>query len=54
VWVAVEFDNVCVLFSAEHEESLSWLKKVYGIGATREEAIIDLERRLSCETEKVC
>jgi hypothetical protein len=54
VWVAVEFDDVCVLFSAENEESLSWLKKVYGTGTTREEAIIDLERRLSCETGKVC
>lgn len=47
MWIAIEIDDVTVLFNSEDEESLSWLDKTHGVGETREEAIQNLKRRLS-------
>ncbi|MBU7013323.1 MAG: hypothetical protein HXS52_09140 [Theionarchaea archaeon] len=49
MWIAVRVGEDTVLFNSGSEETLSWLKETHGIGQTREEAIIDLERRLSHE-----
>jgi hypothetical protein len=51
MWIAAMVGEVTVLFNVENEASVSWLKEVQGRGGTREEAIKDLERRLSHEKE---
>jgi hypothetical protein len=45
-WIAVRVGEDTVLFNSDSEETLSWLKEIHGVGQTREEAIINLERRL--------
>ncbi|MBU6997742.1 MAG: hypothetical protein HXS41_02015 [Theionarchaea archaeon] len=49
MWIAVRVGEDTILFNSDSEETLNWLKEIHGVGQTREEAIFDLERRLSHE-----
>lgn len=45
-WIATKSGDVTVLFNVDNEEKLSWLKRVYGVGKTKEDAINNLRKTL--------